>query len=163
MELYFALLMVASLSLAPVCSEKSHNYSGCSSSLSVLEDALYNTGTNKLKLNRYFYPPRQEPVPYAKITFKFEDENGNLSDSEDGKCEVTFVWAIGGFLLIQPPSVFTFTSLFFFHTRQNDFSLDLRLPYLCRPLVQEYEIENGTCTCANKDGGLDLLNQQVRK
>lgn len=132
----------------------------CSTSLSILEHALYNTSDNKVRLNAYFFPPREEFVSYAKVvyTFKNENETNDLLDT-DQSCNVTYVWAIGGFLLVQPPSIFTYSSLFFFHTRHSgDFTLRLTLPHACKPLVED----NGTCSCANKDNNpLDLLTQQV--
>ena len=172
MEHSLALLVVLSLlltSTVPATSSEAPNkYTDCATSLSTLEAALYNTGDNKVNLNRYFFPPREEAVPYAKITYQFEDENGtipeyaNSEDLDEGDCTcgVTYVWAVGGFLLIQPPSIFTYTSLLFFHTRQKSISLRLRLPHACRALVRG---ENGTCSCANKDNNpLDVLSQQVR-
>lgn len=146
------------LSLLTVTVSKKEGNNSCNS-LAELESALYSTGTNKLKLNKFFYPPRKESVPYAKITYQFQDEDGKISDSEMEKCAVTYVWAVGGFLLIQPPSIFTFSSLFFFHTHQKNYSLVLTLPNKCRSLVNS---GNGTCSCANKDNFLDLLSQQVQ-
>ena len=134
------------------------DYSECDK-LSVLEQALYDLGDNKERMNRFFYPPRQQPVPYVKITYQFEDENGEISNDES-KCEVTYIWVSGGFLLIQPPSIFMYTSLFFYNTRQQNFFFNLRLPYQCRPLVENATI--GSCSCKNRDGNpLDLLTQQV--
>lgn len=137
--------------------EEPTDYGNCNTSLSTLEDALYNTSDNKVKLNAYFFPPRKEFVAYAKITYQFEDEDGEVPDMEEEKCKVTYVWAEGGFLLMQPPSVFTFSSLLFFHTRQSDFDLVLTLPRPCKSLVNQ---ENGTCSC-KKNNALDILNQQV--
>ena len=135
-------------------------YSDCSTSLSTLEEALYKTGKNKFLLNKFFYRAREEAVPYAKITYHFQDEEGQVSNSEEESCKVTYLWATGGFLLMQPPSVFTFTSLFFFHTRRRNFDLDLELPFECQSLVNT--IDNETCSCANRDNNpLDLLSQQV--
>lgn len=157
------ILWIAAASLAilvAISSAKTQkDYNDCSTSLSTLEEALYETGDNKVQLNAYFFPPREEFVPYAKIVYTFEDSNGTNPEPETEKCAVTYVWAVGGFLLIQPPSIFSYSSLFFFHTRShNDFTLRLTLPNACRPLVEE----NGKCSCANKDNNpLDILTQQV--
>ena len=152
---------VASLSifLGLTGAKRQKHYKDCSTSLSTLEKALYETAENKVQLNNYFFPPREEFVPYAKVVYTFEGKHGK---KESGSCVVTFVWAIGGFLLIQPPSIFTYSSLYFFHTRiRDDFTLHLTLPHACRPLVEE---KNGRCSCANKENkALDILTQQVCK
>ena len=126
--------------------ESCSNSADCATSLSALENDLYCTSGNRLNLNRYFFPPREEAVPFAKVTYHFE-----------GGCNVTYLWAVGGFLLIQPPSIFAYTSLLFFHTRRRDFTLHLSLPQECTPLV------NSQCSCESKDNNpLDVLSQQVR-
>ena len=162
MKLSTILLMLAAvfqpLFAAASSEEPSSDYGNCNTSLSTLEAALYSTRDNKVKLNAYFFPPRKEFVSYAKITYQFEDEDGEVPDEEEEKCKVTFVWAEGGFLLMQPPSIFTFSSLLFFHTRQSDFDLVLTLPQPCKSLVYQ---GNGTCTCGNDSNALDILNQQV--
>ena len=151
-------LIVSALSIPAIVKSEGSDVHNCATSLAKLEQALYDTGKNKLLLNQFFY---KEHEPYAKITYHFEDENGNLSQAGEESCKVTYLWATGGFLLIQPPSVFTYTSLFFFHTRRTNFDLDLRLPFECRALVVDATADNETCSCTNRDNSLDQLSQQV--
>ena len=80
-----------------------NDYIDRTNKLSVLEHAVYETADNKLQLNHVFYPPRQMTSRYVAIDYTFL-KNSN----SDVNCGVTY---IGGFLLIQPPQIFKFTSL----------------------------------------------------
>jgi len=75
--------------------------------LSELECALYTTDSNEKRLNLAFFPPRESTSRFIDVIDTF------VSNNSEPLCEVRFIWAIGGFLLIQPPKVFEFTSLFF--------------------------------------------------
>ena len=153
------LLIVILSSLGISVSSDKSSYFDCGTSLFTLEKALYETGINKLSLNQFFYEARKESVSYAKITYHFKNENGSTNSSYTDDCTVTYLWATGGFLFIQPPQVFTYTSLFFFHTQRKKFSLDLELPHDCISLVN---VTKNGCSCANLDNNpLDLLSQQV--
>ena len=59
---------------------------------------------------------------------------------------MTYVWALGGFLLEQPPTLLQFTSLLFSVPVSNVWNLELTLPYPCRALLPNYN-DDGNCTC----------------
>ncbi len=127
-------------------------YENCTLKLSVLEEALYETDSNERSLNQAFFPPRQETSRYISVTYKFLDDN----------CTVTYIWTIGGFLIIQPPSIFKFTSLLFSTPANNVNELILTLPSQCRELAGI----GGNCSCDsqkndNQNLNLDILSQQV--
>ena len=128
----------------------SAQYENCTTRLSVLERALYETDSNERSLNEAFFPPGQETSRYIKVTYKFLTDDG---------CEVSYIWSIGGFLLIQPPSVFRFTSLFFSVPANDLTEVNLSLPSQCRLLASEGE----DCRCNNSEESknLDILTQQV--
>lgn len=124
--------------------------STCKTLLS-LAQAMYDTGDNILKLTRAFYPPQGQGVSFLRVTYDFEDEKGDL----DG-CSVTYIWAKGGFLVIQPPTIFQMTSLLFNHKVSAD--LTLTLPFTCRHLIN-----NGSnCFCNPLEADtLDVFTHQV--
>ena len=132
-----------------------YNYTNCDIDIAVLENALYfYHPKNRMELNRVFYPPRETASRFIKVTYKFDGHD----------CSVTYVWAIGGFLLMQPPKIFQLTSLFFSTRANNLTDMVIVLPSECWPLV---EPKNGTedrnCTCVGDDiNVLDMLTQQVR-
>lgn len=127
-------------------------YENCSTKLSVLEQALYDTGQNEQELNLAFFPSRQITSRYIPIIYVFLPE--------DEYCNVTFFWSVGGFLLIQPPTIFRFTSLHFSYPVNDVVSITIHLPSECRPLVTD---SSGGCSCkSNKTTILDILSQQVR-
>ena len=130
----------------------SAQYENCTTRLSVLERALYETDSNERSLNEAFFPPGQETSRYIKVTYKFLTDGGFY----DG-CQVSYIWAIGGFLLIQPPSVFRFTSLFFSNNANNLTEVNLTLPSQCRLLASD----NCTCSKSEESKNLDILTQQV--
>ena len=132
----------------------SAQYENCTIRLSVLERALYETDSNERSLNEAFLPPGQETSRYIKVTYKFLADDG----SYDG-CNISYIWAIGGFLLIQPPSVFRFTSLLFSHPANNLTEVTITLPSQCRLLAGEEE--NCTCHQSEESKNLDILTQQV--
>ena len=121
-----------------------------------LGGALYKA-KNLLSLTQVFYPPRKPPVQFVRVKYIFES-NG----TDNSKCNVTYLWAKGGFLLIQPPSVFRFTSLFFNFDENTKYDLQLTLPGTCRPLV--YTDSTSDCSCHSKGddfGILDMVTHQV--
>lgn len=127
----------------------------CNNSLSDLEEALFNTGQNKLNLTAAFYPPREPPSRYISVHYTFLYENGSATD-----CSVKYYWAIGGSLLINPPTIFMFTSLLFSIPNNDIENIYLKLPHQCRGLVEN--LANGACSCSGRDGKLlDILTQQV--
>ena len=126
----------------------------CPEQMATLEKALYKTGRNQYELNRIFFPPRQLSSRYIKVNYKFL--NNDTSEENNTDCTVQYVWATGGFFLIQPPAVFEFTSLLFSYPANSLEFLNLTLPYECRPLVMN------SCSCSGRDNNeLDILTQHV--
>ena len=130
------------------------NENSSCNSLRSLALALTSNDENMQKLTRVFYPPRQPSAKIVKVTYYFEDEMGEHDD-----CYVTYFWASGAFLLIQPLSIFQFTSLFFNHVvAGEETTLTITLPYACRYLVLD---DNNTCICNLNEDILDLATHQV--
>lgn len=129
--------------------------------LSELECALYTTDSNEKKLNQAFFPPRKETSRYIRVIYDFKaNPNSDYSDVFQ-QCNVTYVWAVGGFLLIQPPTIFQLTSLLFSYPANDIYDVHLTLPEQCLELVH-YDPINKTCSCqAMEDQNLDILTQQV--
>ena len=113
---------------------------------------LYSTGESILSLMEIFYPPHRVGVSFLRVKYEFENETGGL----DG-CSVTYLWAVGGFLLYQPPTIFQFTSLLFNHKDTNSGNLTLRLPSICRQLVM---VNDSKCSCEAGEH-LEVLTHQV--
>ena len=129
-----------------------HSFEDCPTRLRVLEIALYETGNNLLELNRIFFPPNRETSRFIRVIYSFQNEAGELDD-----CDVSYIWAIGGFLLMQPPTIFQFTSLFFNYPNNDLKELRLQLPYECRPLI------SSSCSCFGNETDLmlNIVTQQV--
>ena len=130
-------------------SQAEENYEECSTKKSVLLKALYNISDNQYELERGFAPPTPgETTPrYIKVIYSFADEDGNYGD-----CEVKYIWAIGGFFLIQPPHIFAYTSLLFSIPANKRDIVTVKLPYHCRGLIYEdynMSIIDDACTCYN--------------
>ena len=123
--------------------------------LSELESALYSTDSNTRHLNEAFFPPRQTTSRYIMVNYNFTTEDGFYDESD--MCNVTYVWSIGGFLFIEPPSIFQFLSLLFSFPANNLTDITLTLPYQCRGLVNT----TGNCSCLIEGSVLDILTQQV--
>ena len=126
--------------------------SNCSTERSALLKALYSTAGNSNEMDRVFYPERQLPSRFITVNYDFLNDDG-FKDN----CTVTYYWASGGFLFVQPPKIFVFTSLLFSYPANDLIYLNLTLPSECRDLVSVNE--NGTCSC--KSPILDRLTQQV--
>ena len=131
--------------------EAIEKYNSCDT-LKSLEKNLYNTGDNMLNLMKIFYPPHKAGVSFLRVNYEFENESGSLDN-----CSVTYLWAIGGFLLYQPPTIFQFTSLLFNHKDTNSGKLSLRLPNACRQLVT---VNDSKCSCEH-GAHLEVLTHQV--
>lgn len=141
---------IAALLLVTTSAGENKTWPECPSDLAKLEDALYNYNPqNIINLNKIFYPPRESPSRFIKVTYIFENYTN---------CNITYIWAIGGFLLIQPPTIFQLTSLYFSSPANSLTDLDLWLPNDCQPLARNKE---NNCTCDNEDNILDILTQQV--
>ena len=125
-------------------------YAECGTKKSVLLQALFETGDNMFQLGSVFFPARQSTSRYIQVNYFFNGTN----------CNVTYYWALGAFLLVQPPTIFQFTSLLF-RTPANDLmSVDLTLPRECLPLV-DYNEDNDSCNCTSNDTFLTQLTEQV--
>lgn len=147
------LLLLLHLTAIYAASEES--FEECATKRDVLLRALYETGNNLNELDRVFYPAEELPVRFVEVNYTF-------NNTGYGSCSVSYFWAFGGFLLIQPPSIFQFTSLLFSYPSTNDSRyLNLTLPPECVELIEVDE--NGTCSCPKKRSGLERLTQQVSK
>ena len=160
MTLSFVSLVVAENDIATKCDV------GDCTLLTQLECALYTTDENERKLNQAFFPPRKASTRYIKVIYSFDeylddDALYNFDPNVTQNCNVTYIWAIGGFLLIQPPSIFEWTSLLFSYPANDIYELDLTLNVTCKRLVN-HNNTNGTCNCKGEDNNnLDILTQQV--
>ena len=125
----------------------------CSNTLSVLENALYANGQNRVNLEKAFFPSIQLTSRFLRVVY-------NFTDGADGDCVVTYFWSVGGFLFIQPPTVFKYTSLFFNFPANNVDNVTITLPNECRSLVKSES--SGKCSCKNPGiTFLDLLTRHV--
>ncbi len=122
--------------------------------LSQLEKTLYSTGDNVLQLSKTFTPANGRTSKQVRVVYNFEG-NDTLSD-----CTVQYFWALGGILLVQPPSIFRFTSLLFSFPSNLIDNIYLTLPYECYHLVWNNTTQN--CSCANNGSYLlDVLTHHV--
>ena len=152
--LCFTLLLVI---LQIAVSQESEDYKNCSTKRNILLKALFNTGRNLFELDKVFFPPRSQTSRYIKVKYTFLNDNG----TDDGNCTVNYIWAIGGFLLVQPPTIFQFTSLYFSTPANKLEDLTLQLPSACKGLVYNETFDNCSCASGNRHA-LDRLTQQVR-
>ena len=129
--------------------------------LTQLECALYTTDENERKLNQAFLPPKAS-TQYIHVFYDFKEnpEEDDFYFTIDKNCNVSYIWAIGGFLLIQPPAIFQWTSMLFSYSSNDVDKLHLTLPIKCATLVK-YDT-NSPCECLGKDSyNLNILTQQV--
>ncbi len=124
-----------------------------------LECALYTTDSNERRLNQAFFPPRKATSRYIKVVYVF---NVSEVDTVEGdECNVTYIWSIGGFLLIQPPSIFQLTSLMFSYPTNNIDNITLYMPSPCHTVINT-NTTGRSCSCANMENkNLDIMTQQV--
>lgn len=133
------------------------NYTECGTQKFVLLKALFETDGNLYELDRIFSPPYDATSRYIKVEYTFADSRGDYGD-----CNATYIWAIGGFLLMQPPGIFQYTSLLVGNPANSLEEMHLKLPYACRSLIDE--TNDGGCSCHNPyDVGqyLQILTKQV--
>jgi hypothetical protein len=126
------------------------SFNDCATNLGTLEEALYESENNLFQLNQIFYPPSEPTTIFIRVNYIFGDE-----------CNVTYIWAIGAFLFLQPPTLFKYTSLFFYYPSNELTTLSLQLPNECMDLITENEMD-GNCSCKNDSHMLNILTQQVR-
>ena len=151
-SILFALLLTASKA-------EEHN---CST-LTDLFYHIYHTDDNLYRLNKVFYPSRAEPPTYVHVTYLFKAPDDDTSPADEFECKVHYIWAEGGFLLIQPPSIFQLTSLLFNQEKGEEDHISLKLPPSCKDLVQNSS-SGDNCTCTGdwpEIKILDILTQQV--
>ena len=129
-----------------VIAQEGSHYNNCTTNFTVLERALVTTGSNRFNIITAFYPPRKARPVYVDVEYHYAESN------------VTeyWVWTTSPFYLIQPPSVFQFTSLLFSYPALSDQiqNLSLTLPQEC----QDVTFGNRTC---NQNLMLDMLTHQV--
>ena len=125
-------------------------YAECGTKKSVLLQALFETGDNMFQLGSVFFPARQSTSRYIQVNYFFNGTN----------CNVTYYWALGAFLLVQPPTIFQFTSLLFSTPANNLTNLNLTLPRECLSLV-DYNEDNDSCKCISNDTILTRFTEQV--
>ena len=150
--------LLKSLALSLLLSQLSVacNVSSCTL-LSELECALYTTDSNERKLNQAFFPPRKATSRYIRVNYDFKVHPNSKYYDTERECNVTYIWAVGGFLLIQPPTIFQLTSLLFSYPANNIEDVNLTLPIECRQLINSTD-----CSCGRREGqNLDILTQQV--
>ena len=137
------------------------NSDGFCNTTKALAQELYDTDGNVLRMTKAFFPPLKAGPKYLLVKYTF------LKDDYNDDCSVTYIWTEGGFLLIQPPWIFQFTSLFFNHVANSKDEyhphLEIKLPPQCQHLVQDHD----GCSCNNgRTNGttdlLDMLTHEVR-
>ena len=143
------------LIVALLTSTSTANFSNCHNDLGTLEVALFETGSNLFELNRIFFPPSLLPTRFVRVEYSFMNPSNHQDD-----CNVTYIWAVGEVLFLQPPTLFKLNSLFFYYPNNNLTTLHLQLPIECIPLINGTD---GECTCRNDSHMLDILTQQVMK
>ena len=126
------------------------NTSCFESDLKTLEKALLQTKNNSIELLKAFYPPRRPQATFVTVNYTFQD--GNIT------CQKTWLWTSLEFYLIQPPSIFLLTSLFFTVPQDRTTTANIILNDECQELVTWNE--DGTCNC-NSNSLLDILTQRV--
>ena len=124
----------------------------CATNRNSVVKALFMSDKNLDKLDSVFYPAGELPSRFIQVNY-------HINDTSDGNCNVSYFWASGEFLLLQPPKIFLFTSLLFSYPANNLTSVNLTLPPECKELVTVSE--DGSCACPDEDSLLNRLTQQV--
>ena len=155
---YFILLFASAATIPDFIAAQTdtlsdEHYSDCASNLGTLERALYGIESNLFELNRIFFPPSLRPTRFVRVEYTFL--NG---ENEKEDCNVTYIWAIGGVLFLQPPALFKLNSLFFYYPNNELSTLYLKLPIECITLINGTD---GVCSCMHDSQMLDILTQQV--
>ncbi len=130
----------------------SANQENCTTRLSGLENALYSDGRNQLSMESAFFPFTEQPSRFLKVVY-------NFTDGDDVDCIVTFFWSVGSFLFIQPPSIFSYTSLLFNYPSNSVDNVTILLPNKCRPLVNN---NNNKSRCSCDTHGITFLDMLTR-
>lgn len=128
------------------------NHQNCSETLINLENALFANSSNIINMENAFFPSREQNSRFLEVVYEFED-NPN--------CVVIFFWSVGSFLFIQPPAIFTYTSLLFNFPSNSIDNVTITLPNECKSLVLEKNSTSG-CTCKfERTTFLDMLTRHV--
>ena len=90
-------------------SNTNSSYSRCPNSFNVLERALYETEGNMVNMLVVFSPAGKTPPSLVRVHYSFKEEIGAVSN-----CTVHYLWVEGGFLFVQPPTIFELSSLLFY-------------------------------------------------
>ena len=153
---FAALVLLLSLGFS-AGSSASNSYENCATDKSALLRAIFDIEDNRYNMDAAFFPAKAgfESTRHIRVRYTFVD---TITGEKDENCSVTFIWALGGFLLVQPPTIFQFNSLLFSPDAENMESLDLTLPIECQALVTVKE--DGTCKCG-KTAILDRITEQV--
>ena len=136
-----------------------HPIDQCATNFMALEKALINTRNNRFELIKTFYPARSvKPVYVKQVIYMFLGNEEN-----DSTINESWIWSNAAFYLIQPPSVFQYTSLFCsYYTGKGHVykeTLSLYLPYGCLNKDVNWTSINTTCSALNPM--LDILTQRV--
>ena len=158
MQFVRAVILFTVFSTLATCSQ-THNRSEsdsevpvltCANNLPLLESALLHTRDNQIELLKAFYQPRRPPATFVVVHYTFLDEEDHVI------CNKTWMWSSAVFYLIEPPTIFKLTSLFF--ATPYTTTANIIFTHKCRDLVTWNE--DGTCTCKSNTP-LDILTQRV--
>ena len=97
-------------------------YDNCNTCYQTFANALLNTGDNKYKLSRVFFPIDNVPPVQVEITY---NSTSNTTEPR------IWYWLKGAFFIIQPLELFEFRSLFFSVPSWYKESITLALPDNC--------------------------------
>lgn len=148
------MMQVLTVSVLLLCTVSAVDYSDCATNFTILEQALFQTGDNLFELNRVFHPPSFLTTTFIRVNYSFIDEQNDTCPG------VTYIWAVGTVLFLQPPTLFQLNSLFFYYLNNDLNTLSLQLPIECIKLVN---VTDGVCSCKKASQLLDILTRQVNK
>lgn len=146
---HIKLILFSVLSMLTTLTEGQNT--SCGIDFKMLEKQLLQTD-NRIELLKAFYPPRQPQATFVTVYYTFLDADDNVM------CSKTWLWTSLEFYLIQPPSIFLLTSLFFTIPQDRVTTANIKLKDDCQELVTWNE--NGRCNCTN-NSMLDILTQRV--
>ena len=81
-----------------------NSYANCATCYQTFANALINTGDNKYRLSRAFFPVSAASPVEVEVSYQRKSDDVVLQ---------TFFWVMGGFYVFQPLDVFLYRSLFF--------------------------------------------------
>lgn len=98
------------------------NYNNCATCYQTFANALVDTGDNKYRLSRAFFPTQSAVSVHVKVTY---EDSSNITDNK------IYFWITGGFYIIQPIEVFLYRSLFFSPPKYRAKNVTVILPNEC--------------------------------